>query len=598
MEIKQKQRHEIAEEYKWKLEDLYATADDWRRECDLLEGKIEALQDFKGELNSGQAIFDCLEADMALCELVERAYMYANLKQSENTALAESQAMAEIAEGIYSDYEEASAFIAPEILQNSEEALRNFIKTTSGLGIYEHYINNLLRQKPHTLSIEMEELLASAGEMSQAAANAFEFLNDADLKYGTIIDEDGNEVELTDGRAGTFLCSKDRRVRKDAYEKTMAAYAAHINTIASLRNSDIKKDIFFAKARNHKSTLDAALFDSNIPKEVYENLISTVHEFLPVVHRYNALRKRVLGLDEYQPYDSDVPLVDGIELKIPYDKAREMVAEALAPLGDEYLRIMCDGMNGGGWIDVYETEGKTSGGFQWSAPRNHPYILLNYADNYEDMFTLAHELGHAMHHHYADSNQPLVYADYTTFSAEIASTVNETIMIEYMLKKAEDKNTKIHILTEYIHQFTYTVFCQVMFAEFEMLTHRMAEEGEPFTPESIGEVYLDLRNKYEGPALEVHEYTAMGWSDVPHFFEAFYVYQYATGYAAAIAFAKRIKSGDPQMLADYLDFLKAGSSGYTIDILKKAGVDMSSPAPIREALEVFENLVAELESLI
>jgi len=598
MEIKQKQRSEIAAEYKWRLDDLYATDADWRKDCELIESKIKGMTQFKGKLSSGQAILDCLEAMCDLTVIAYRAYMYAYLKHSENTTLAEPQAMMEVIDSLCSEFGEATAFIAPEILQNNEESIRGFIKSTAGLAVYEHYLNNTLRQKPHVLSTEMEELLASAAEMSQAAQSAYGFLNDADLKYGTIIDEDGNEVELTEGRVGTFLLSKDRRVRKDAWEGMMGAYAAHKNTIASLRISDIKKDIFFAKARKHGSTLDAALFWSNIPREVYENLIKTVHEFLPVYHRYVALRKQVLGLEEYQPYDADVPLVDGVELKITYDDAKKLVAEGLAPLGEEYLRIMCEGMNHGGWIDVYETEGKTSGGFMLGTARSHSYILLNYEDTYEDMFALAHELGHAMHHHYADANQPVIYVESSIFSAEIASTVHETIMIEHMLKNAADKNTKIHLLTQYIHQFIGTMFTQTMFAEFEKITHGMAEEGEPLTTEAISEIYAELRKKYTGPAMADHEYSPIYWARIPHFFEAFYVYQYATGYAAAVAFAKRIKSCDVQMLADYIDFLKAGDSGYTIDILKKAGMDMSSPAPIREALQVFEGLVAELEGMI
>lgn len=597
MDIKQKKRSDIPKEYQWNLEDIFASKEDWQHAISTMNTRIENISAYKGTLKTGDAILNCLNEYFATQEINDAVYMYAHLKQSEDTACSEAQGMADITEGLDTDFEEASAFITPEILENDAAAIQQFIKETKGLALYTHYLNNLLRQKPHVLSSEIEAILASASEVASTAENAYNKLNDADMKYGNIIDEDGNTVELTEGRYERFARSKDRRVRKDASDSYGNAYDKLKNTFASLLSSQIKADVFFAKTKKYPSALDASLFDGNIPRSVYENLIKTTHEFLPAMHRFVSLRKKALKLDEYYTYDTNVSLVDDVDIKIAYDDAKKLVTEGLAPLGQEYVNVMSNGMDSG-WVDVYETEGKTSGGFHWGALRQHPYILLNYEDNITDMFTLAHELGHAMHHYYAQEHQPLAYADYTTFSAEIASTVNEVLMIEYMLEKTTDKNERIYLLTEYIQQFLGTIFSQVRYAEFEMITHQMEEDGEPLTVEVFNKLYGDLCQKYAGPDLIIDDMDRIYWASIPHFYFNFYVYQYATGYAAAIAFKKRLQSKDPQALEDYLGFLKAGDSDYTINILKNAGVDMSSPEPIRDALKVFEGLIDELESCL
>jgi len=419
-------------------------------------------------------------------------------------------------------------------------------------------------------------------------------LESADMKFGTITDENGNIVEITQGRYGSLMQNKDRRVRKDAFVIYYDSYKKLRNTIASMLSSSIKNDVFVAKTRKYSSALDASLSGNNIPRNVYEQLIETVGEFLPVLHRYTAVRKKALGLKELHSYDMSVPLMSEVDIKIPYEEAKKMLVEGLAPLGKDYLAAMEKGMESG-WIDVYENEGKQSGAYAWGTSTSHPYVLLNYEDKLRDMLTLAHEMGHAMHSYYSWETQPKPYASYTIFLAEVASTVNEAVMIEYMLKTTTDPKVRTYLLGEYLDQFHGTVFRQTMFAEFELITHTMAENGEPLTADTLNKVFHDLNAKYTGPDVTLHDLSELGWARIPHFYRSYYVFQYATGYSAAIAFAKRLQSGDPKALGDYLGFLKAGSSDYSIEILKKAGVDMSTPTPVREALQVFEGLVSELE---
>jgi len=597
MEIKQKQRGEIPAQYKWNVTDLYPTIDHWNRAIEELKTHTKELQAFEGKLTTGEAILSCLNKRCATDKLNELVYLYAVLHESTDKTNPEALAMADLVDVLESDYYEAAAFIEPEILKLDETTLCNFMTNTAGLEIYAHYFYNLLRKKDHILSAEMEELLASASEMADASENAYDMLVEADLKFDHITDENGNSVELTESNYDTFQQSADRRVRKDAYETYYNAHLKSSNLHASLRASNIKKDIFFAKAHKYPGSLDAALHKNNIPRAVYENLIATVSEFLPSFHRYNSLRKKALKLDEYHMYDRYAPIVNGIDTKIPYDEAKKLLMEGLAPLGEEYLTTMKNGIESG-WVDVYAHEGKSSGAWARVEVGAHPYILLNYGDNFNSLSEFAHEMGHAMHSYYKHSTQPYIYKGHTTFTGEVASTVNDALMAKHMLTVVTDPKARIYLLDQHIEQFRGIVFQQTMYAEFEMQTHRIAEEGEPLTLEVMNKIWRDLLIKYNGPDAVIAEQSDIGWAVIPHFFFSFYVYQYATGYSAALAFASRLQSGDPKMREDYLNFLRAGESDYSIEILKKAGVDMNTPTPIREALKVFESLVDELEQCL
>jgi len=597
MEIKQKKRDEIPIEYKWKLEDLYPTEADWRKDIEAIKSQIEILEKFQGKLTTGDALANCLNTLFKASEIISRIYVYANLKLHEDTSISASQAMADTAESTSTKFSAAVSFITPEILTHDENTIRNFITTTPELKMYEHYLEDIIRQKAHVLSAEVEAILANAAEVGSAAENIYDMLGSADMKFGTITDENGNTVEITHGRYISLMQSPDRRVRKDAFETYYESFWKLKNALATMLSSSVKKDIFFAKTRKYEGTLSAELSGDNIPRSVYDQLIETVHQFLPSMHRYVALRKKALRLDELHMYDIYTPLAKEADIKMSYADAKKTVAEGLKPLGKNYITEMEKGMNDR-WIDVYENEGKQSGAYAWGAFGGHPYVLLNHNDTIGDMFTLAHEMGHAMHSYYSWQTQPKVYASYTIFLAEIASTVNETLVIDHMLKTTTDQNVRTYLLGEYLEQFRGTIFRQTMFAEFEMIIHHMAENGEPLTLESLNKVYRDLNIKYYGPDMIIDEQIDFEWARIPHFYSSFYVYKYATGYSAAIAFNKRLQSGDPKVLEDYINFLKAGSSDYSIEILKKAGIDMNSPAPVHEALTVFDNLVTEMEKAL
>jgi len=594
MEIKQKKRSEIPAEFKWKLEDLYPSEADWRKDVDLIAKEATAIAAFKGKLTTGEALLACAQKSFSAGEIVGRMYVYAIMKMHEDAGISESQGLAGIAESTYVKFSAAMSFITPEILSHDEATIKNFIATTPGLELYEHYLNDIIRGKAHVLSADIEEILANAQEMAGAASNIFDMLDSADLKFGTIKDAEGNNVEVTHGKYGSMMESPDRCVRKDVFETYYDSFLKLKNTIGAMFSQSVKKEMFFASTRKYNSTLDAALAGSNIPRAVYEGLIQAVHEFLPVMHRYVALRKKALKVDELHMYDVYAPMVEEVDAKMTYQEAKKLLMEGLTPLGGDYLAAMGKGMESG-WIDVYENEGKQSGAYSWGAFGGHPYVLLNHEDTISDMFTLAHEMGHAMHSYYSWETQPNVYADYTIFLAEVASTVNETLVLEHMLKTTTDPKMRTYLIGKYIDQFRTTVFRQTMFAEFEMITHGMAEKGEPLTVESVSKVYRELNVKYFGPDMIIDEQVDFEWARIPHFYRAFYVYQYATGYSAAVAFTKLLKNGGEKAREDYLGFLKAGSSDYSIEILKKAGVDMTTPTPVREALKVFEELVAELE---
>jgi len=586
-------RSEVPAEYQWKLEDLFPTQDAWQKEYDEVKKLLTRTADFHGKLNNAESIKQCFELEDEISLHTERLYVYAGMRHHQDMADPTYQALNDKAKKLSVEVGEALSFITPEILSLSEEQLKALIEDPA-LKPYKQTLEEMLRQKPHVLSKAEEALMAQVGNISQAPSNIFGMINNADMKFPKIKNDKGEEVELTHGRYIQFLESRNREVRESAFKAMYSTYAKQKNTLAATLSANVTKNIFYSKARKYPSALEASLFGDNIPKEVYTNLIATIHEALPLLHRYLELRKKLLKVDELHMYDLFTPLVDEVEMEITYEEAQQRVVDALQPLGEDYLKTLQSGFSDG-WIDVYENEGKRSGAYSWGAYGTHPYVLLNHKDNLNSMFTLAHEMGHAMHSHYSDTNQTYRDAQYTIFLAEVASTLNEALLMDYMLKKATDPKEKMYLLTYYADQFRTTVFRQTMFAEFEMIIHEKAEAGESLTPQLLSEIYYELNKKYHGSGMVVDQDIEMEWARIPHFYTSFYVYKYATGFSAATSFAKQILDEGEPAVERYLGFLKSGGSDFSINILKKAGVDMSTPEPIRQAMEVFKEIIEEME---
>ncbi|BBI34834.1 oligoendopeptidase F [Cohnella abietis] len=588
-------RSETPKEFRWKLEDLYPNQAAWDAEFKRVKGQISEITSFQGKLKDAESIARCfaLEDDVSL--LTERLYVYANMRHHEDTAEASFQALSDKSKKISVEIGEALSFITPEILSLSEEQLTGLIADPA-LAKYKRTLEEMLRQKPHILSKNEESLLAQAGNLSQAPGTIFGMLNNADLKFPKVKNEKGEEVELTHGRYVQFLESKNQTVRRDAFKAMYDTYGKWRNTLASTLNANVTKNLFYAKARHYPSALEMSLYGDNISQSVYDNLISTIHEYLPLMHRYMDLRKKLLKLDELHMYDLFAPLVDEFDMEISYEEAKSKVYESLAPLGEDYRKELQKGFDNG-WIDIYENEGKRSGAYSWGAFGTHPYVLLNHNDNLNSMFTLTHEMGHALHSHYSDTNNDYRDAQYTIFLAEVASTLNEALLMNNLLENSTDAKEKMYLLTYYADQFRTTVFRQTMFAEFEKIIHEKAENGEALTPQELSSIYYDLNVSYYGKGMVVDKDIEMEWARIPHFYNSFYVYKYATGFSAATSFAKQILDEGKPAVDRYLGFLKSGGKDYSINILKKAGVDMSTPEPIRQAMSVFEGLIKEMEEL-
>ncbi|MFH1279846.1 MAG: oligoendopeptidase F [Candidatus Eisenbacteria bacterium] len=591
-------RREIDVRHQWNLRDIYDDADSWERDFTALTGLIDELKSYRDRLGeSAGTLLDCLRLRDRLGETILRLYVYAHLWRDEDTANIEAQALSERIARIQTRAHEAGSFFSPEILALPDGKLDGFLEESEDLRVYRHALEDIVRTRTHTLSPPEEKILALAGNVTSTARNIFHMLNNADIRFPAIRDEEGNEVEVTKGRFSRFMESTDRRVRADAYEALLGSYRKSINTFAAALAGSVTRDLFYARARGYDSCLSAALDGDNIPAEVFESTIGAVGRHAGSLRRYLDVRKRILGYDELRPYDLFVPLFPESREETPYEEAVGIIRKGLAPLGPEYGEVLGRAFRER-WIDVHENEGKRSGAYSWGVYGVHPYVLLNYQETLDDVFTIAHELGHSLHTYYSTRTQPYIYSDYSIFTAEVASTTNEALLMHHLLEKTADRARKLYLLNHWLDQIRGTVFTQVLFADFERRIHRIAEEDEPLTADVFGNVFLEVYDGFYGDRVARGENQKIYWARVPHFYNAFYVYQYATGYAAATALSQRILTDGGDALEAYLGFLKAGSSRYPIEILEDAGVDMTGPGPITETVRLFDRLLDELESLL
>ncbi len=595
---KTKQRSEIPQEYKWKLEAMYADEADWEKDSASVLKLAEAFKEFSGKLgDSAQILLQAFEKRDEIWLLAERIYVYARMKRDEDNRVSRYQAMCDKSNALLAKISANTSFFTPELLSVSEEKIRGFLKENETLQIYTFVVDELFRLKAHVLSKQEENIMAQFSEITSATNDIFSMINNADIKFGEILDEDGDEVEVTHGRYIGLMESGDRRVRKEAFEHMYAAYEKQKNTLATTYNYNTKADVVNARIRKYDSAIKCALAGDNIPLSVYDNLIAIVNKNLPLMYRYVEIRKKMLGLDELHMYDMYTPLVEMPKEEIPYEKALDMIREALIPMGEDYVKRMNQGF-ASGWVDVYENEGKTSGAYSFGTYDSMPYILLNYNGRLKDVFTVIHEMGHSMHSNYTREFQPFVYGGHSIFTAEVASTVNESLLMKHLLSNAKDNEVKKYILNLYIEEFRTTLFRQTMFAEFEKLTHEAVEQGEVLTAEWLSEEYGKLNQKYFGETVVYDPQIKMEWARIPHFYNAFYVYKYATGFSAAAALSERILTGGDSAREDYIAFLKSGECDYPINLLNLAGVDMSKPEPIEKAMQTFASLIDQLEALL
>ncbi|WP_394218606.1 oligoendopeptidase F [Halobacillus trueperi] len=591
-------REEIPVEKTWDLEAMFATDEEWYKELEEAKELLPELEKYQGKLGeSAEQLYELLSFQDKISHKIGLLYTYAHMRNDQDTTNAHYQEMNAKAENLYTKIASAMSFIVPEILALPEGKVKSFIESYEPLELYEHTLDEITRQRAHVLSEKEEKLLAGFSEIGANPSQTFGALNNADLTFPTIKNEKGEEVDLTHGRYINFLKSDDREVRKSAFDAMYDTFGSFKNTFASTLGGHVKKNNFNASVRKYDRARQAKLDSNNIPESVYDNLLEAVNERLPLLHRYAELRKEVLDLDEVHMYDLYTPLVKDAEMEISYDEAQELVTKGLEPLGEEYVNIVKEGFENR-WIDVEENKGKRSGAYSSGHYGTNPYILMNWQDNVNNLFTLAHELGHSLHSYYTHKNQPYRYGNYSIFVAEVASTCNEALLNDYMIKKTNSEKEKLYLLNNFLEGFRGTVFRQTMFAEFEHEIHMQAQNGEALTAEKLTEIYYDLNKKYFGDNIVIDEKIGLEWARIPHFYMGYYVYQYSTGYAAAQALAGQILEEGEPAVERYKNFLKAGSSDYPIEVLKQAGVDMTSKDPILSALDVFEEKLNEMEQLL
>ena len=594
-----KSRDQIDPKYKWNIEAMIS--DESTIDADLQKIRKQAERyaaKYAGHLgDSALTLYDAFAARDKIMRKLEKIFVYAHMRRDEDNSRSLYQGMTDKAMAVIAYVSAATSFFTPELLSIKRKTLLGFIEEHPGLKTYEFVILDALREKKHILGKKEESILAQMGEINGATGDIFTMLNKADIAFGTIKDENGEEIELTHGNYIKFMESHDRRVREDAYNAMYAAYKRLINTLATAYNYNTKTDVVLSRIRKHESSRAAALSGDNIPASVYDNLVATVHDALPQMHRYTALRKKLMGLDKMHMYDIYVPIIEIPEKKVPFEEALNIMRHALKPLGDEYIERMNKGIEQG-WMDVYENKGKTSGAYSFGCYDSYPYILLNYTDTLKDVFTVIHETGHSMHSSYTREVQPYVYGGHSIFTAEVASTVNESLLMQYLLDNTDDVEMRKYLLNMHLEEFRTTLFRQTMFAEFEDMTHKAIEAGQVLTGEWMCEEYEKLNAKYYGPAVEKDDTIKYEWARIPHFYRAFYVYKYATGYSAATAISKKILAEGKPAADSYIDFLKTGECDYPIELLKIAGVDMSTKEPVEAAMDTFATLLDEFEKLV
>lgn len=594
-----KTRDQIDNKYKWNIEAMIPDES-------IIDGALEDIEKQAGEyakayggrLTSDAAtLLSAFKERDSIWRELEKIYVYARMRRDEDNSDSRYQAMSSKCNAVIAAVSAALAFFTPELLSASEDDVMGFVDKEPGLEEYRFAIKDTFRQKAHILSQPEENIMAQMSEVTGATNDIFTMLNNADMKFPEITDEDGDKVAVTHGNYITFMESHDRGVRKAAYEAMYDPYKSLINTIATCYNYNTKSDVINARIRKYESARAAALSGDNIPGEVYDNLVNVVNKNLPTMHRYVELRKEMLGLDKMYMYDMYVPLIQLPKKQVPYEEGLDIMRAGLSPLGQEYIDRMNEGISQG-WIDVYENKGKTSGAYSFGSYDSYPYILLNYTDTLKDVFTIVHEMGHSMHSSYTRQYQPYIYGSHSIFTAEVASTVNESLLMRYLLDKETDLEMRRYLLNMHLEEFRTTLFRQTMFAEFEDMTHKAIESGQVLTADSMCQQYEELNAKYYGTAVEKDDTIKYEWARIPHFYNAFYVYKYATGYSAATAISNKILTdGEPARKA-YIEFLKTGESDYPIQLLKIAGVDMSSPEPVEKAMETFNSLLDEFEKLV
>ena len=598
MAVELLKRSEVREEDTWNVKDMYESVEDWEKELTAIRSIVDKVAEYEGKVvESAGSLLAVLSGLAEAGEKLGLAFNYAERLFDEDQTNTAHQAMNAKAYSAYAEMESRVAFVDPEIIAAPQELLERYYEESDELPLYRKQIEEIRRRKAHCLSAEMEKLLAMTAEMSQTPADAFSILSNADLVLPEIVDENGEKVRLTSGRYGQFIQSADRRVRKDAFEAMYSTYKQFLNTFASLYNGNVKQQIFQAKARKYASTLEAAVDANHVSPDVYQNLIETVSQNLDKMHRYVSLRKKCLGTEDLHMYDIYTPMSPDMAKTISFEEAKETVLKALAPLGEDYVAKVKEGFENR-WIDVYENQGKRSGAYSAGAYGCHPYVLLNYNGTLDDVFTLAHEMGHAMHSYYSNETQPYIYAEYKIFVAEVASTCNEILLMEYLLEHTTDQKERAYLLNHYLDSFKGTVYRQTQFAEYEMLTNRMSEEGESLNADNLSNLYLELNKKYYGNEIVSDDEIAYEWARIPHFYYNFYVYQYATSYCAAYSVAHKILEEGAPAVERYKKFLSSGCSQAPIELLKIAGVNLETPAPIQDALDAFGKIIDEMTVLV
>ncbi len=596
---KVRQRSEIDVRYRWATEAIYADTEAWEKEYGVVDALVGQMSRFKGTLGNGaEDLLKVLAFRDEMEPRLERVYVYAHLLSDQDTRVGETQSMEARIRSLWIKYGTETSWMEPELTAIPHEKIEEWMKENERLAVYRQYFDNVYRQKKYILSQREEELLALTGEVRSTPGNAYNLLTNADIKFPTMKDEKDTTVELDDSAFYLYMRSTDRRVRKDAYDAIVGTYAKYRNTAAALLNGAVQSHILSVKARKYDSCLQAALDGGNIPVEVYNTLVKTVNDNLPLLHRYQSIRKKALKLDDgVHAYDLFAPLITGQEYKVGYDDAVGRIIEALQPLGDEYTTQMRKGFDSR-WCDVYPTKGKASGAYSSGGYLTQPYILLNYHDSYEDMSTVAHEMGHSMHSLFSRGNQPYVYGDYDIFCAEVASTCNEILLQNHILSHTKDPKVKLFLLVEFLEGIRGTVFRQTMFSEFEQRIHEMAEAGTPLTADSMGATYREIMKNYYGPDYVHDDLVDNYWVRIPHFYYNFYVYKYATSYCAASNIAGRIMAGEEGAIDAYVRFLKSGSTKYPVDLLKDAGVDMTTAEPIEYGMKIFKDMLDQTEELL